>query len=223
MADTFTAQYSLTKPEIGASKDTWGNKLNVNFDSLDSILSQHQTALTGLNNAILETQTMIKAWVPIGVIALWVGVPTTIPAGWALCDGRVVDRTDGFGPLFTPNLVGRFVYGTDNPHNIGGQFGYNFATDVQGSHSHGGATAGTALEVGHLPPHSHGYSVPLNSGGASGNDRQVFTNVHTAAQTSVVGSGAAHGHPIAPDGGHAHNISLTVVPPYYALCYIMKY
>lgn len=37
MADANTSLYGLVKPEVGASADVWGSKLNNNFDDLDAI------------------------------------------------------------------------------------------------------------------------------------------------------------------------------------------
>lgn len=57
MADTNTTSLALVKPEVGASNDTWGNKLNSDMDRIDSEIAGAFTNIASAATADLAATT----------------------------------------------------------------------------------------------------------------------------------------------------------------------
>jgi hypothetical protein len=148
-----------------------------------------------------NTPTWGNAFVA-GMIMLWSGSSATIPSGWLLCNGL-----NG-----TPDLRNRFVVGATSTYAVGATGGSANAIVVAHTHT------GTTSTIGN---HVHNY---LTRGITASQDTppQGFTRTGNLTGENVDSSGAgSHNHTFTTDstGSSGTNANL---PPYYALCYIMK-
>jgi hypothetical protein len=136
---------------------------------------------------------------PSGGIIIWSGSSASIPSGWLLCDGS----------SSTPDLRNRFVVGATSTYAVGATGGSADAIVV--SHTH----TATVTDAGH----NHTISL-TNQSTQNGNTSGGGTMPQSSSSTGTT-STATTGITVANSttGSSGTNANL---PPYYALCYIMK-
>jgi microcystin-dependent protein len=148
---------------------------------------------------------------PAGGIIMWKGTANDIPQGWALCDG-----TNG-----TPNLKDRFIVGagnTYNPGTTGGQAAVSLKADEMPAHGHTVTIDSAGNHTHPITPYI--YEHYRSFAGENANDHPYKNNSGTALEFKT-GSAGNHTHGATTTNagsGTAHDN----IPPYYALCFIMK-
>jgi microcystin-dependent protein len=112
------------------------------------------------------------ALLPPGMIMMWSGQTSAVPAGWVLCDG-----TNG-----TPDLRNRFIVGAGGQYNTGNTGGLDTVT----------------LTLNQIPGHGHGYNYKdtaqfcFNAAFQTGTCNTAPPLQTVSASTNIAGGGQAH-------------------------------
>ena len=182
--------------------------------------------------------------IPIGGIIIWTG--SSIPEGWALCDGN--NAPNG---VSTPDLQDRFIKGAGSVAvgTSGGstKTGSHAITEAQmPSHAHSGPS-----HTHSGPSHSHTQQGSFGSNSAGNHNHGAFSYIASRFTTLVSGANwnifeAGEPRTIPTDGSHQHTTTIsgqtggggtgntgstgsnsghthTLDPVYYAVAYIMRY
>jgi hypothetical protein len=227
-----TTNQGWTKPTVGGSEDTWGTTINAAIDAIDTLVGSVTAAevavldgltattaelnyVDGVTSAIqpqidtLTSSVAAVAVIPTGAIILWSGAANAIPSGYALCDGA----------NNTPNLQNRFVIGAGDTYSVNATGGSADASVVSHTHDLTAASTDTHNISGTFTaskPQAATGAFSVVGGQAGGADGgQSSAGLYTLSDN--------HNHGITGSTDSAGSSGTNAnLPPYYALCYIMK-
>ena len=153
MADTTTTTYSLTKPEVGASADTWGTKINANLDEIDNILDG-TTACAGINitSGTVASSTLTGALPAIDGSGL-TGVQP-FPSGTVMIFYQAAAPTGWTKSTAQDNKALRVVSGSGGGTGGSWDLSAGGSTNSTGAHTHTGSS-----HTHSTPSHSHSHSL----------------------------------------------------------------
>jgi hypothetical protein len=152
-------------------------------------------------------QQIIDAGIPSGSICIWKGSIASIPSGFVLCDGM----------NSTPDLRSAAIVGAGSNYSRGSSGGNNIVTCI-GTIDFAAYT----LQIADIPDHYHALvEYGPNAGGrpasAAGSYSLVVGITSASANTASTGGGQAHEHTSSFTGDEQEKM-----PPYKAVCFIMK-
>jgi hypothetical protein len=184
--------------------------------------------------------------IPMGIIVMWSGSTSNVPSGWLLCNGtngtpNLMDRfIVGAGSTYTTGGTGNGIGGSNTVTLSVGNLPSHTHTVPDHTHTVPNHTHSTPDHTHSItdPGHNHtlgayNYGVSVAGGGTYGNYTQVGdTGSRTTGITINNGGGGTSGGSgtltsggsgtLTSGGGSGTAAAITIIPLYYALCYIMK-
>lgn len=151
--------------------------------------------------------------VPPYIVVAYAGTTSSIPDGWALCDGG------NYSGVTTPDLSDKFIYGSGtHPVPTASRTGGSATVTITGAnapaHTH-------TITIAHGGDHGHTHSCASDDGGKNADSHYAMGDADAYKPCQL--SGGSHSHTAtASVVGSANPTPLNILPPYYKLAYIMK-